>query len=330
MKNIVNTFSILVTERCNLACTYCHFFAARGKKDVRRDMPDDLFEIYTSFIKYFAENSGTEVTYRFSGGDPTVLGDRLFDLAGRALKKIGTKPYVLTGGKCIDQAWIDRAKPVISHLFVSLESPLSPDRGALKPEETMRIIKKYNSPDMPLLLGATVLRNSDFKNLYEVCRIVYEELGQLPNIQEINYLPYESPTEEELYDLYDNLRRVVADFHNKAPLNLFSYISPEFTSLHNKKQVFLSDMDMDNSFKMTMDNMDEMLKIITDYQWVNYPAVKCDKTDCEWREGCQRIKWLWKQPSPTISADKKFADYCRFKKTVNAAFYDALYPNAVA
>lgn len=330
MQNIVNTFSVIVTERCNLACTYCHFYAARAKKAVRRDMPDDLFDTYIAFIKHFMDTSGTEVTYRFSGGDPTTLDDRLFELAGRALKKTGSKPYLLTGGKIIDQAWIDKAKPFISHLFISLESPLCPDRGALKPSETIRIIKKYNSSDMPLLLGSTVLRNSDFKHLYDVCKIVYEELGQLPNIQEINYLPFESPTEEELHDLYDNLRRVVADFNGKAPLNLFSYVSPEFTTLHNSKQVFLTDLDMDNTFGMTQDNLEEASKKVLDFQWVNYPAVSCDNEDCEWKEGCQRIKWLWKYPSHTVTAEKKFDDYCRFKKVVNAAFYDALFPEAAA
>ena len=61
-----------------------------------------------------------------------------------------------------------------------------------------------------------------------------------------------------------------------------------------------------------------------DRQILNYPESNCNNIECDWYEQCKRVKWLWKYKSYTVSAEQKFKDYCKLKKVVNQAFYDAL------
>lgn len=231
------SFSIIVTEKCNMHCTYCHFFEHVTKKSAR-DMSNSQLINYFNFINYFKENiEGHNVDYRFSGGDPIVLGDRLFEIADMGYKITGVKPYFLTAGNGISENWIEKARrSSLSACMISIENPLNPDPGAMNPYEIMKIMKKYDSEDFRLLPGVTVVRNENFKDIYEISRIVYEEIGLLPKIQEINYGAYESPTDEQLESLYDNLYRVVRDFKGKTYFDYFSYISPIYNACHHKKK----------------------------------------------------------------------------------------------
>lgn len=322
--DIINNFSIIVTERCNLKCTYCHFFT-KVERTSRNDISDELFDNFMKFIKYFSDKNGGEVTYRFSGGDPIVLGDRLFELGNRAYEITGIKPYFLTGGKGINNEWIEKAKKsAFTHAFVSLENPLNSDPGSVNAYETMKKINKFSSEDFRLEFGSTVIRNEDFKDIYKICKIVYEETGKVPKLHEINFLPYTSPTEKELNDLYVNLVKVIKEFYNKAPLDFFPYISPEFCASHDKRESFLAELNMKNLYKIGEIPFEESEKIMQERQELNYPKSGCTNTKCNWYKQCDRVKWLWKYKSYTVSAEQKFKDYCKLKNVVNNAFYDAL------
>lgn len=323
-KEIINNFSIIVTERCNLKCTYCHFFT-KVERTSKNDISDKLFDNYIKFISFFSSKHKGEVTYRFSGGDPIVLGDRLFELGNRAYDITGIKPYFLTGGKGINEKWIEKAKKsAFTHAFVSLENPLNSDPGSVNAYETIKKINKYSSEDFKLEFGSTVIKNEDFKDIYKICKIVYEETGRIPKLHEINFLPFTSPTDQELNDLYENLVKVISEYHDKAPLDLFPYISPEFCASHNKKESFLAELNMKNLYKIGEVSFSESEKIMKDRQILNYPESNCTNKECDWYEQCKKIKWLWKYKSYTVSAEQKFKDYCKLKKVVNSAFCNAL------
>lgn len=233
---VINNFSVIVTERCNLKCSYCHFYKTVSRDSIR-DMSKELLEQYMHFLKYFTNTVGGEKTIRFSGGDPIVLGDNLFDMADIAYKISGLEPYFLTAGKGINEKWIEKARrSAFTHAFISLENPINPDSGSVNPYETIKKVKELSTPEFILDFGVTVVSNEHFKNIYKICKIVFEETGKLPKIQEINYLPYESPTDEQLNQLYENLVSVISEFHSKASMDFFSYISPEFSAAHNKKE----------------------------------------------------------------------------------------------
>ena len=110
----IYTVNIVSTGRCNCNCSYCHFFATRSRKDTAYDISDELFEVYLAFIKQLSERvTDGIVTYRFSGGEPMVLGDRLFALADLGYKVTGIKPFMLTAGKELSKEWVDKAKQII-------------------------------------------------------------------------------------------------------------------------------------------------------------------------------------------------------------------------
>ena len=325
MKNKMYGFSIIVTERCNLNCTYCHFFDHVSRMS-GRDMSDEQLDSYFQFIKYFKDNMKQyTVNFRFSGGDPIVLGDRLFEIADRGYEITKIEPFFLTAGKGIDEKWIKKArKSKMAASMISIENPLNPDKGAMNPYEIMRKMKKYSSEEFRLLPGVTVVKNEDFKNIYEISTIIYEELGILPKIQEINFDSFISPTDEELEDLYNNLYKVLTKFRGKTYFDYFMYISPEFSATHHEKEVYLSELNFDNKHRIGEVSNENAMKSILDYIDINYPQHKCGEKECDWFEQCKRIKWIWKQESRTVTKEQKIKDYCRMKKIINQAYYDAL------
>ena len=189
----------------------------------------------------------------------------------------------------------------------------------------MKKIKELNSEDLPLYLGLTLIPNSSFKDIFQICNIVYDELGVLPNVAEMNYQAFVIPTEQELEELHRNVYMAVKEFFGKADFNFFPYISPELNALHLEKQSLLMGLGIDNSYGMTRNNLAESIEKVRARQLVNYPYSDCSKTTCPWFKGCRRVKWLWKREYPNIPSSERFTAHCSMKQAVNSAFALALY-----
>ena len=56
----------------------------------------------------------------------------------------------------------------------------------------------------------------------------------------------------------------------------------------------------------------------------SYFKYKCDKEDCDWYGSCDRLKWVWQMETDIISREQKLKDFCRYKKVLSNAFFDAL------
>ena len=319
----IYTFNIVVTGRCNTACTYCHYYLARNRKSVAYDINEDQFDVYMSFVKLWSDSIEGHMAYRFSGGDPMVLGDRLFRLAESGFRQTSVRPFVLTAGKALDVKWAEKARSSpISHVFVSIENPIEPDPGAPNPFKVVRAIKECDSPEMPILPGVCVVPNHCFGKLYDICSWFYDELGRIPIISEVNYAAYKSPTGEQWAELEANLEKVVRAFHGKTPLNLFSSVSPELNYGTNDPYIF--ELDLENSYGMTPDNYREKLPIVIDkLTGSNYPRLLCPNRDCDWWEFCDNTKWFW-QGDRNNSQVAKLSDYCRFKRLLNDSYYRVL------
>ena len=154
-QKIILCFSVIVTNRCNANCSYCHFLQKKNKKELNKDISDNLFNLYTLFLKEVKEvlPNNIELHCRFSGGEPLALGNKVFNLAERMYRKTKIKPYILTNGKGINSSFVNLAKKsYISHLVVSLENPLDPDPGAPNPDEIINKIRKYNSIEFPHIM----------------------------------------------------------------------------------------------------------------------------------------------------------------------------------
>lgn len=319
-RNRIFTVSIEITGRCNSTCSYCHFFATRDRKEYGYDISPALFDNYMKFIKYWKENVKGELSFRFSGGEPLVLGDKLFDYSNHAFKVTGIKPFILSVGKTLDKEWVEKAKTnSISHVFVSIENPINPDKGAPDPNKTIKKIKELNSVELPILAGVCVVPNSNFKDLKKTCDWFYENLGYIPSIAEINYDVYVSPTEHEWRALEENLHLIYQTYYGKTNLNLFHSVSPELSYQGNDPYLF--SLDLENSYGITDSNQSEkIVSVINNLEGLNYPSLNCQNTSCDWWEFCDNTKWYW-QGDNNNSKNEKIKNYCRFKRLLNDAFY---------
>lgn len=336
MKQANFTFTITSTDRCNAACTYCHYYSTGGKAALRNggtsrrlfraDIKQDTLEAYFRFISYFKnKNPNTNVFYRFSGGDPMVLGDRLFEMSERGFEVTGTRPYILTAGKALSEKWIEKAKnSQLSHACVSLENPLNPDPGAPNPHVVLDKIKIFSSKKFPLRLGLTVVRNQDFAKLYDICDYVYEKTGILPNLAEINYDQFVIPTDQEIEDFQDSIYKIFKRWSGKARINIFPYISPEIYSDHGGTKSFLVELDIHDPYKISStEDYDQIIDRILSFQDNrSYPKSGCPETQCPWYKNCERVKWHWvaEYPGLPLTKEMRFNAYCKLKKAFMAAY----------
>ena len=340
MKNANFTFTITSTDRCNAACTYCHYYSAGGKAALRNggtsrrlfrsDIDQETLEAYFRFIAYFKHKyQNTNVFYRFSGGDPMVLGDRLFEIAEHGFEVTGIQPYILTAGKALSEKWIEKAKKSsLSHACVSLENPLNPDPGAPNPHVILDRIKTLSTEDFPLRLGLTVVRSEDFSKLYDICEYVYEKSGILPNLAEINYDQFVVPTDQEIEDFQENIYKIFKRWSGEARINIFPYISPEIYADHGGKKSYLVELDIHDPYKIReTDNHDQIIdKISTFQESRSYPKSGCPETQCPWYKNCERVKWHWvaEYAGSLVTKEMRFNAYCKLKKAFMAAYYAAV------
>ena len=317
------TITIGVTGRCNAACSYCHYYRDNKRKEVAYDISDELFDTYIEFVARWLDTIAGQTTYRFSGGEPLVLGDRLFILADRAYARTSVKPFVLTSGKALSDPRVQKAtRSSISHLFVSIENPVHPARGAPNPKKVAKAIQTLDSSSLPIVPGVCVIPNNCFKHLYEICCWFYDELGRIPVISEINYSAYTSPTETEWNDLSSNLERVVRDFYHKTPLNLFASVSPELA--YGTTDPYIVHCGLENMYGLNRENVrKEFATISKKFMARNYTELRCPSTHCDWWAFCGNTQEYW-QGDKNNPREKKLADYCRFKKLLNGAYYRVL------
>ena len=322
-------FSIVVTGKCNAHCSYCHFYGMRDKRTIKmvwKDIDDTVYKIYIKFLKKIKTllPDNVDLQYRFSGGDPLIMGDRIFELADYGYKETGIAPYILTNGLGITEKWIEKARNYpIRYLFISLENPFKPDSGAPNPNKIIDKINKFNSSKLPIIPGITIIKNENFKLLYNTCEYLYNKLGAIPAISELNYQAFEIPSKREYRDLYSNVSKVVEEFYNKTQLVLFPYISPELS--YGGERQYLMELDIDNNkYHFAWNNIDKKIELILEQIEKNYPKSHCDKKRCDWFEFCKNYKWVWDRAFNKMALKEKQKSYCNFKKAINQAFYDAI------
>lgn len=316
----IYTVSVGVTGRCNCSCTYCHYFKSRSRQKFAYDISDSQFDIYMRFIKLCNEYVDGKISYRFSGGEPMVLGERLFKLANKGFDITNIRPFILTAGKAMSKSWVLAAQnSAISHVFVSVENPIFPDSGAPNPKRIVHLIKEYDTDKFPIRAGVCVIPTKAFRNLYDICAWFLDKLGYIPLICEINYDSYQRPTENEWMDLQKVLYDVVHDFGSVTPLNLFSSIIPEYA--YGGDDPYLFELNLENSHNLSQDNLENKIEeVIKGVHTISYQPLACPQTECPWQDVCSNTKWYW-QCDRVLSRQEKLRDYCRFKRIASDAYY---------
>lgn len=316
--------SIISTGKCNCNCSYCHFFAENKRADYNRDISEELFARYLDYIRYL-KSITPHVVCRLSGGEPLFMGDVVFNLTDSIASNTGIDPYIMTNGKLLTKELIFKAaQHHVSSFVVSVENPLLKSSGSIDAYETIEKFVSLQNKDVPLYFGMLVLENSQFKNILQIADFFYEKTGTIPPMCEVNFTPYQSPSDEELDQLYQNVRELVRKYNGLVPISLFPYIIPEYYSGNLEHTEYLTELPIDDTHNALTATNEELLLRTEQQLEKSYFPYDCCNVDCDWYGSCNRLKWVWKMESEHISSDKKISDYCRFKKVLSNAFYDAL------
>ena len=187
----------------------------------------------------------------------------------------------------------------------------------------MRMISLQNK-DVPLYFGMLVLENKQFKNIKKIADYFFEKTGTIPPMCEVNFIPYKSPTDEELDELYLNVKALVKEYNGKAPISLFPYIIPEYYSGNLEHTEYLTELPIDDKFDALSKDNDELFNCTKNQLDKSYFQYSCNNKSCDWFDSCNRLKWVWQMETENISKSQKISDYCRYKKILSQAFFDAL------
>lgn len=91
-----------------------------------------------------------------------------------------------------------------------------------------------------------------------------------------------------------------------------------------RKKTYLSELNFENKHMIGVVSDKEAMRNLLNFIDLNYPKHDCEDNECDWFPECSNVKWLWKKKSKYVTAEKKILDYCRLKKTINDAYYNAL------
>lgn len=317
--------SITITGRCNCNCSYCHYYAYRDRKKYNFDMPEDLFKNYVRLIKIIQKKYHKKLQVRFSGGEPLVLGDKLFEYCKYLYQETGLKPYILTNGKALDNKIIEKAqKSKVSAFLVSVENPFDESEGAPSTKETLQKIATLDNNVVRVLPAVVVVKNEYFHKLIDICDYFYERIGTLPVISELTFHAFQSPTEEQLKALYENVKNIAQKYYGVAPIRIFPYISPELYASGDKN--YLNELDIENTIGINESNAEEIAPLLLKKLENSYNQYDCPNNQCDWYEDCKIIKWLWffDGESITNTGTNRLKDYCLMKKAINGGLFDGI------
>lgn len=315
--------TISPTGRCNANCSYCHYYQSNKRTEVNRDMDDELFGKYVQLLKT-AINNNLEIAVRFSGGEPLLLSDRLFDMINIVYMETGIHPYILTNGLLVDNKIINKAKSAnAGGIVISMENPFRPDPGAPDPFKIIDKVREFNSDDLPVLPGLVIVRNSEYKNILNICDWFFEKCGQIPCINELSYMLYETPSEQDLRDLDANVRAAIRKYFGKTRMDFFPMIIPECYTGSQRR--FSIDLGLSDKYSARSRESAEVLSdIISDSYYYYISRWQCHDKSCDWFDNCYVKYPFWTSNSSQVSLEQKKIDYCKYKKLLLNIFYDEL------
>lgn len=324
-KEDIWALSITITGRCNCDCSYCHFYASHPREQYNFDIDKELFSNYCELITTIRDKYHNNLQVRFSGGEPLVLGDRLFEYSQYLYKTTGIKPYILTNGQLLDEEYIEKSKQYgIEAFLVSIENPFSPSKNAPVTDNILDKIKRLDNNSVRVLPAIMVVENKMFKHLFEISEYVYGKIGMLPSFSELTYHAFECPTKEEIDNLYTNMKKIACEYYGKADIRMFPYVSPELYA--NDQKNYLTELDLENSLNISAENIKEVAERTFLRLESSYKINPCQDVTCDWYEDCRIVKWLWLYPQAekNITCDEKLRAYCEMKNAINNGLLDGI------
>ena len=135
---------------------------------------------------------------------------------------------------------------------------------------------------------------------------------------------FAEPTDEEIDDLYKNVKQIALEYYGVTPIRIFPYISPELYASGSKN--YLNELDIENTLKINQDNIEVMAPKLFQKLEGSYKEYECKNKKCEWYDDCKIIKWLWflDKDGNGISDNNNIKSYCAIKKAINSGLLDGI------
>lgn len=291
--NDISVLTINVTWRCPVKCSYCHITMKASLDDRGVLSRDALNRELDSARKY----NITE--YRFSGGDPIVIGDTLFEYADLVFDKTGQKPSLLTSGIGINDSWMRKARGKFSGIYLSVENPLEPIQTVVDNKYVLKLIGEYSCTELPFQYGLTLIEAHHFKNVVEIFEMLYENSARkvMPQLDYPCIKNYVLPTSRQLQEVYESTRTLFAKY-GLIPFYFVNLVG-SLAYLGDDKLRVVVNLHPDGKY----DIYDTLLDAWEYSYKLKYYALKqqsqsttCQK--CEWVDSCKfhesgRIQYDW-------------------------------------
>lgn len=304
--------SIAVTSRCNLHCSYCHYNSRITSHLSNADIEDDVFDHYLKLIDWIRSTLHENIQIRFSGGEPLLLGDRLFRLAEKVYSRLGETVHVLSNGVLVNSSTVKSSSSAgISAFLLSIENPYDVDKGSINPVSVIDKIISFNNDVVQVQPAVVIVRNHEFYRLTELMDWFYDKIKKLPTVSELNFSSFIQPTGRELNYLSEEVAKIVKKYIDKTPVVLFPYIVPDLAYCYENKYLIEFGVAPDH-YNFSHSSMTDCTSEIIRYLNDAYPESKCNKFDCSWREGCKRVKWVW---------ENNLQNYCAMRTAICEGYY---------
>lgn len=299
--------NINVTWFCPVKCSYCHITSKASREDPVVLDKNKLIKECKEGVKLGVKE------YRFSGGEPLFLGDKLFEYADEVYKITNKKPAVLTSGFYMNEDWLKRAKRKFSGIYLSVENPLGPLQTVVDWQKMLQIIGENTSSELPLKYGVTLVTAAHFQNLGKIFKMMYKNVkgAFMPQLEYPCLKDFMPPNKEELQEIEKETKLLFKEY-GIIPYYFVNIIG---SLAFLKDDLFRVVVNLNPDGRFDIDrSMWEAFK--TRYNWIDYSLdkQKGSKTcqGCEWVDCC-------KQHGVGL-----MYDWCDLRKAIFAGIYEGL------
>lgn len=252
--------------------------------------------------------------FRFSGGEPLAIGDKLFEYADVVYDITGKKPVVLTSGFGITERWLQKARNKFASIAVSVENPLEPLQTVVNNRAILKVIRDNTSEELPLEYGLTLVTAPHFKNIETIFDVLYENIDGrfMPQLDYPCLGNFVVPTPEELHDL----QRATRSLFKKYGIIPYYFVYMIGSILWLEQDINRIVLNLHpNGVYQIYDSMLERWQV--EYKWLNYlrkqQLLSETCKECEWLDVCRHHPyWMLRY------------DWCGLRKAIFQGMYDGL------
>lgn len=301
MGNDIVELTFNLTWYCPIHCEYCYRARINDNSDMRI-LSEDALRRECQKAKQIGITQ-----YRFSGGEPLSIGDKLFEYADIVYEVTGHKPVVLTSGYLITNNWLEKARNKFLSIAISVDNPFKYSAS----NKMLNMIREYTSKELPLTYGVTLVEATYFNKVFDIFKLMYENVDRkfMPQLDYNCLQNYVQPTKEQCNDLIENTKKIITTYG--LPPYYFVYLIGSPLWIDNNIQRYVLNLHPEGNYQI-YENMEERLSV--ERRWRSYLREQqlnsklCLK--CEWIDVCQHHP-LW---------DIRY-DWCSLRKALFEGMY---------